>query len=138
MIKQLLLTAAVAAAGTAAFAPHAAAQDLNCSNFSTQAEAQAAFDAIPGDPNNLDADNDGIACESLPGGDTAGATATGDDVDAGAADAAADAVVPVGGVGTGFGGLAGDDGVPWTPALIGVGVAGAAAAAVATRRYSRA
>jgi beta-lactamase superfamily II metal-dependent hydrolase len=43
-----------------------AATDCNCADFSTQAEAQACFAAFPGDPFNLDGDNDGIACESLP------------------------------------------------------------------------
>ena len=41
----------------------------NCSDFNTQAEAQAVFDycyPINGDIHNLDYDNDGIACESLP------------------------------------------------------------------------
>jgi competence protein ComEC len=43
-----------------------AASDCNCSDFDTQAEAQACLDADPTDPFNLDGDNDGIACESLP------------------------------------------------------------------------
>lgn len=46
-----------------------AQQDLDCSDFATQAEAQAEFDADPSDPNRLDADNDSLACEDLPGGD---------------------------------------------------------------------
>lgn len=37
--------------------------DLDCADFATQAEAQAEFDADPSDPNGLDADSDGIACE---------------------------------------------------------------------------
>ena len=37
--------------------------DLDCADFASQAEAQATFDADPSDPNGLDADNDGIACE---------------------------------------------------------------------------
>jgi micrococcal nuclease len=40
--------------------------DCDCSDFSTQKEAQAVFNAFPGDPYKLDADHDGIACESLP------------------------------------------------------------------------
>jgi hypothetical protein len=45
------------------------AQDRDCPSFSTQAEAQAFFNAQgAGDPHTLDADNDGIACETLPGG----------------------------------------------------------------------
>lgn len=46
-------------AGTAA-----ARTDRDCADFPTQAAAQAAFDARPGDPERLDADGDGYACES--------------------------------------------------------------------------
>jgi hypothetical protein len=46
-----------------------AAQDLNCSDFDTQQEAQDELNANLTDPNNLDDDNDGIACENLPSGD---------------------------------------------------------------------
>lgn len=41
-------------------------RDYNCSDFSTQAEAQKVFDASPGDPYRLDGDQDGEVCESLP------------------------------------------------------------------------
>lgn len=40
--------------------------DLNCRDFSDQASAQAILDAEPSDPHRLDADNDGVACESFP------------------------------------------------------------------------
>jgi micrococcal nuclease len=40
--------------------------DYDCSDFSTQAEAQRVLDSAPGDPYRLDGDNDGVACESLP------------------------------------------------------------------------
>jgi hypothetical protein len=40
-------------------------EDLDCAAFATQEEAQAELESKPGDPNNLDADNDGIACEEL-------------------------------------------------------------------------
>ena len=40
--------------------------DVNCSAFSTQAAAQAHLIAHPGDPDGLDGDNDGRACQSLP------------------------------------------------------------------------
>jgi hypothetical protein len=41
--------------------------DRDCSDFSTQAQAQAFFQQQgPGDPHNLDGDGDGIACEELP------------------------------------------------------------------------
>jgi endonuclease YncB( thermonuclease family) len=44
-------------------------QDRNCSDFSTQPEAQRFFEARqPGDPHGLDGDGDGEACESVPGG----------------------------------------------------------------------
>jgi hypothetical protein len=46
--------------------PAFAQADLDCADFTYQEEAQAVFDQDPSDPNNLDADNDEIACESLP------------------------------------------------------------------------
>ncbi|MDA0182239.1 Ig-like domain-containing protein [Solirubrobacter phytolaccae] len=39
--------------------------DRDCDDFSTQAAAQAWMNAHPGDPDGLDGDNDGWACESL-------------------------------------------------------------------------
>ena len=54
----------------------------NCSDFSTQAEAQAWFDTyfpLYGDVAQLDADGNGIACESLPDGPVA-ALLTGEQV----------------------------------------------------------
>jgi hypothetical protein len=61
------------------YADEAAGQtDLNCSSFATQEEAQAELNRDPSDPNNLDADNDGIACEELPSGTgTTGTSTTG-------------------------------------------------------------
>lgn len=38
----------------------------NCANFTSQAQAQAVLRADPRDPNALDTDRDGIACESNP------------------------------------------------------------------------
>ena len=38
--------------------------DRDCVDFATQEEAQATFDADPSDPNGLDEDGDGQACES--------------------------------------------------------------------------
>lgn len=40
--------------------------EYNCSDFSYQEEAQSVLDQDSSDPNRLDGDNDGIACESLP------------------------------------------------------------------------
>lgn len=42
----------------------AAAEDYDCSDFATQAEAEEHL--LPGDPYGLDGDGDGIACEDLP------------------------------------------------------------------------
>lgn len=48
--------------------PAADAQvDRDCPDFASQAAAQAAFDADPLDPERLDADGDGIACENVLG-----------------------------------------------------------------------
>lgn len=45
--------------------PAAVAQvDRDCADFSTVAELQAYVDANPGDPSNLDGDNDGYYCET--------------------------------------------------------------------------
>lgn len=55
--------------------------DLDCADFATQREAQAEYDADPSDPNGLDADSDGIACE-----ENAGATDDGSADDSGASD----------------------------------------------------
>ncbi len=47
--------------------------EYNCADFTTQAQAQTFFDKAGGaghDTNNLDGDNDGAACESLPQGNT--------------------------------------------------------------------
>jgi hypothetical protein len=44
-------------------AAHSDENDLTCSDFAGQAEAQAAFDADPTDPHGLDLDQDGVACE---------------------------------------------------------------------------
>jgi hypothetical protein len=90
----------------------ALAQDLDCSDFATQAEAQAVYNQDPSDPNGLDRDNDGVACESLPGG--APGSAENGDEDTGA--------LPSGGVEAGGGGTAGDD----SNLLVPVGLAGGA------------
>jgi len=44
-------------------------RDYDCSDFSTQKEAQAFFESNGGssrDPHKLDQDKDGVACETLP------------------------------------------------------------------------
>ncbi len=48
--------------------PAVAFRDRDCSDFRTQAQAQRFFERHnpARDPHRLDADHDGIACESLP------------------------------------------------------------------------
>ncbi len=48
-----------------AASPSEAQRDLDCSDFRSQKAAQAVLDRNPRDPNNLDPDNDGVACERL-------------------------------------------------------------------------
>ncbi|WP_308283148.1 excalibur calcium-binding domain-containing protein [Pseudonocardia nigra] len=74
-IRSLAASFVVAAAAMLPLAGVASAQpDRDCPDFASQAEAQAALDAAPGDPERLDADNDGIACESEFGEPTASPT----------------------------------------------------------------
>ncbi|UJL45703.1 hypothetical protein KFZ58_15110 [Virgibacillus sp. NKC19-16] len=47
-----------------------AADNLNCEDFDSQAEAQEHFDADPNDPDGLDRDNDEEACETYDYGDS--------------------------------------------------------------------
>jgi hypothetical protein len=100
--------------------------DLDCEDFATQQEAQAVFNQDTSDPNGLDADNDGLACEDfdypsggMTGGDMENGATGGEDqyADAGddqyADDTAADnggmtnlpntGGLPLGGVATGLG-----------------------------------
>ena len=46
--------------------PSCITSDCNCSDFSTQSEAQTVFELFPNDKFKLDGNKDGIACESLP------------------------------------------------------------------------
>lgn len=45
-------------------------QPLTCADFVTQADAQAIYDRNTSDPDNLDPDHNGRACEELPSGST--------------------------------------------------------------------
>ncbi len=62
-MKYLLGTLAVVG-GMLILGGSAQAADLDCSDFSNQAQAQQYL--LPGDPHRLDADGDGKACDSLP------------------------------------------------------------------------
>ena len=62
-------TTAPASPGSDSSSQNTTQSDRDCSDFATQAEAQAFFLANGGparDPHRLDGDNDGIACERLP------------------------------------------------------------------------
>src|SRR3954465_12041736 len=106
-----------------------AAVDRDCPDFASQAEAQAAFDAVPGDPERLDANNNGIACENY---DYASASST-------ASSTASSSQVPP----RPSGSVAAGDGSSTEEAstlpyvLGGVALVGAGGAAFAARRSSR-
>jgi hypothetical protein len=59
-----VLALSVALVALSALPSTAAARDYDCADFANQAEAEEYL--LPGDPYNLDADSDGIACEDLP------------------------------------------------------------------------
>lgn len=61
---KFLLGCLTVVGGLLFFSSPAQAEDYDCADFSTQAEAQKYL--LPGDPYRLDRDGDGIACESLP------------------------------------------------------------------------
>lgn len=55
-------------------------RNLDCGDFRSRAEAQASLDANPSDPDGLDRNNDGVACEDhdyADGSDLGGHPATG-------------------------------------------------------------
>jgi hypothetical protein len=110
----------------------AGAADLDCKDFATQAQAQAVFNATPGDPNGLDRDKDGIACESLPGG-TSGQAEDGTTFKA----TGQVSTRPLGAVAAGDG-SASEQGSSLPYVLGGVALTGAAGAAFAARRSARA
>jgi LPXTG-motif cell wall-anchored protein len=67
MARRFIHMALIAGVVLILAAPAALAQaDTDCSDYPSQAAAQDALRADPSDPNGLDADNDGIACESNP------------------------------------------------------------------------
>jgi hypothetical protein len=67
VIRAAALVASVSAALLfGATAPALAANTVNCTDFTYQEDAQAVLDRDKSDPNKLDDDNDGKACEALP------------------------------------------------------------------------
>jgi excalibur calcium-binding domain-containing protein len=67
LVRRALLTSAIVCGALFAASPMAIAQDKNCKDFPNQAAAQAELESDPSDPNNLDGDDDGYACESYFG-----------------------------------------------------------------------
>src|SRR5687767_10202974 len=63
LVAALLLVAVLV--GVLAAVPGRAAPTRSCDDFATRAEAQAALDADLTDPNHLDTDFDGLACDEL-------------------------------------------------------------------------
>lgn len=117
----------LAVATTLPLAGTASAQtgDRDCEDFPTQQEAQAALDAEEGDPERLDADDDGEACETFF--DESDANGSDDDGEDGDDDGQV-TTVPRGGVDTGDGTSA-DPTVPALLALGGLSLVGLGAAA---------
>lgn len=66
MRRLLLLLATLAMAMLVASPAAVGQQDLDCKDFASQADAQAELRSNPSDPNNLDAEDDGVACETYP------------------------------------------------------------------------
>jgi endonuclease YncB( thermonuclease family) len=67
-LRPLLLAICAVGALVAVPSPAAATHtgDVDCADFATQAAAQSHLLAHPGDPDGLDGDHDGVACQSLP------------------------------------------------------------------------
>jgi hypothetical protein len=124
--------------GTALAAPPAAAQDaLDCADFASQAEAQAAYRADPTDPADNDADGDGLACELVEYADPAtdltpvtpaagGATTT---------TTTTTAALPTSGSGTALAGQVA--GLPGAPVALALLAAAAVSGALALRGLRR-
>ena len=64
LLLLLCAVSALIALPSSAVATHGG--DVDCSSFANQAAAQSHLNAHPGDPDGLDGDSDGGACESLP------------------------------------------------------------------------
>jgi hypothetical protein len=144
-IRSLAVAAVIAAATTLPMAGVAFAQDRNCSDFEFQEDAQAALRS--GDPDNLDDDDDGEACETLPRrGSSSGRGASNDDSNDNSNDDSNDnsddnsndegqvRTKPKGSVDTGDGSSAPDTTAPAMLALAGIAAIGVTAAAARSSR----
>lgn len=105
-----------------------AQEDMDCKDFGSQQEAQSTFDQESGDPHNLDADNDGKACEEWTG---SGQPSHGHEGDTGGEDGTE---APEGSVDAGGGGAAGDPGSVGPALAVAAGIGVAAGGTVLARR----
>lgn len=129
-IRTLAASAVLAAALGLPLAGVAFAQEnKNCPDFATQAEAQAALE--PGDPDNLDRDGDGQACEDSEYASVSAAGGDDSTSDSSSEEQVADK--PVGGVEAGDGPASGTDPLPLVAGAVIAGGVGA----VAVRRVAR-
>ncbi|MFP5070111.1 calcium-binding protein [Pseudonocardia nantongensis] len=148
-VTATLVLAALAGVPLAGAASAAPAQDVDCPAL-TRSAAQAILDADPSDPNRLDRDGDGLACEDsdlAPSGGTAPAEPSEDRAAASPSEDRVTAdpsgsqvsVVPSGGVAAGDG-SGGPDGPAdaGTFLLVGAGAVVAAGAGAAVRAGRRA
>ena len=148
MLRSMMVGAATLALGLGlalgAAAPAGAQDALDCADFASQAEAQAALRADPTDPAGNDADGDGIACELVEYEDgatdftpvAAAVTATAAPTATATATTSAVTTMPASGTGSALtGGVAGA-----SDAVVAFGLFGLAAGcgAMALRRLRRA
>ena len=103
----------------------ALAADVDCADFPTQAQAQAVLVADPSDPNGLDGNRNGTACEDHSFTGAPAPVTTAPQV----------ATLPAGSVAAGDGSTDATDPLPY--ALAGLALAAAAGCAVAARRTHR-
>ncbi|MCZ2830804.1 excalibur calcium-binding domain-containing protein [Modestobacter sp. VKM Ac-2986] len=135
-IRRTALALVLAAGISAPLTGTASAADRDCPDFASQADAQAAYNAVAGDPERLDRDNDGIACETEDYDAAAAPAPAPAAAPAAAAPAAAPApqvaARPAGAVAAGDGSSDSSSTLPYV--LGGLAFAGAGGAAMAARR----
>jgi hypothetical protein len=136
-IRSTVAAAVLAAGFSVVLGGTASAADRDCPDFASQAEAQAAFDAVPGDPERLDDDNDGIACESYAYAPAAAVTPAPAGTTTAPATAGQVSTRSAGAVAAGDGSSS-DEGSSLPFVLGGAAFVAAGGAAVAARRTARA
>ncbi|MHC1562099.1 hypothetical protein ACR9E3_24310 [Actinomycetospora sp. C-140] len=127
-------TVSVGSSHRAGSATSSGTTNRGCADFSSRDEAQDALDADPSDPERLDADDDGQACESFDYGDSGSDSDSDSDSDQVASDSDPAPVVAQAASDYPVGGVAAGDGSAPSPAsdVLTYGLLGAAAVAGAT------